>query len=83
MTEQNPENAQQTPDQDVVELETAGTEVQQPAAPTTSPDVKIIEEPGGAPDPNAPQSDDGTPDNQAGDPASGDQAVSADVLNEE
>jgi hypothetical protein len=84
MTEQTPENMTQDPQGDVVELETEGTEVQQPAAPTTSPDVVITDDPGDAPDPNAAQGDDGSSEDTDDDPASADEAVSADnVLNEE
>lgn len=55
MTEQ-PENMQQTPDQDAVELaQDQGTEIHKP---TTSPDVVITDDPGPAPDPDVEQNDD-------------------------
>lgn len=77
MTNQ-PENMQQTPEQDAVELQSEGTEVQQP---TTSPDVVITDDPGPAPDPETQQNDDSDQviplEPKVGDPLSDDEAQDA------
>jgi hypothetical protein len=55
-----------------------------PTGPTTSPDVVITNDPGPAPEGDAPVDDDSqTPDNQPGDPGSEDNVVPVNVLNDE